>query len=64
MTKSERSGEAFEVYGRGELQLGILIENMRREGFELQVSPPEVRSDSDPPSFFMSAGFVVLRDVA
>lgn len=42
VTKSERSGEAFEVYGRGELQLGILIENMRREGFELQVSPPEV----------------------
>ncbi|XP_020216578.1 magnesium transporter MRS2-F isoform X2 [Cajanus cajan] len=28
--------------GRGELQLGILIENMRREGFELSVSPPKV----------------------
>jgi GTP-binding protein len=27
----------FEVFGRGELQLGILVENMRREGFELQV---------------------------
>uniref|UniRef100_A0A6N2LT94 Tr-type G domain-containing protein n=1 Tax=Salix viminalis TaxID=40686 RepID=A0A6N2LT94_SALVM len=35
-------GESFEVQGRGELQLGILIENMRREGFELSVSPPRV----------------------
>jgi len=34
--------EALEVHGRGELQLSILIENMRREGFELSVSPPEV----------------------
>ncbi|XP_058755948.1 uncharacterized protein LOC131629162 isoform X2 [Vicia villosa] len=34
--------EMFEVQGRGELQLGILIENMRREGFELSVSPPKV----------------------
>jgi len=40
--RSEEKGEAFEVYGRGELQLGILIENMRREGFELAVSPPQV----------------------
>ena len=37
-----RGGEQFEVQGRGELQLGVLIENMRREGFELSVSPPEV----------------------
>ena len=34
--------EAIDVQGRGELQLGILIETMRREGFELTVSPPEV----------------------
>ncbi|KAK1302253.1 hypothetical protein QJS10_CPB12g01048 [Acorus calamus] len=34
--------DSFEVQGRGELQLGILIENMRREGFELSVSPPRV----------------------
>ncbi|KAF3774250.1 GTP-binding TypA/BipA-like protein [Nymphaea thermarum] len=34
--------ETYEVQGRGELQLGILIENMRREGFELSVSPPRV----------------------
>ncbi|SDW87652.1 translational GTPase TypA [Paenibacillus sp. CF384] len=36
------SPDAFVVSGRGELHLGILIENMRREGFELQVSKPEV----------------------
>jgi GTP-binding protein len=35
--------EAYKVYGRGELQLAILIEQMRREGFELAVSKPEVR---------------------
>ena len=34
--------ESFEVSGRGELQLGILIETMRREGFELSVSRPRV----------------------
>lgn len=34
--------ESFIVSGRGELHLSILIENMRREGFELQVSKPEV----------------------
>ncbi len=34
--------ESFTVSGRGELHLSILIENMRREGFELQVSKPEV----------------------
>ena len=32
----------MEVAGRGELQLGILIETMRREGFELSVSRPKV----------------------
>jgi GTP-binding protein len=36
------SGETFEVRGRGELQLAVLIEQMRREGFELTVSRPEV----------------------
>ncbi len=35
-------GDAFEVAGRGELQMGVLIENMRREGFELSVSRPRV----------------------
>ncbi len=36
------TGEAFVVSGRGELHLAILIETMRREGFELQVSRPQV----------------------
>ena len=36
------SGDAFVVSGRGELQMGVLIENMRREGFELSISRPRV----------------------
>ncbi len=36
------SGDSFEVAGRGELQMGVLIENMRREGFELSISRPQV----------------------
>jgi GTP-binding protein len=36
------SGDTFEVRGRGELQLAVLIEQMRREGFELTASRPEV----------------------
>ena len=41
--KVEQSGnESWTVSGRGELHLSILIENMRREGYELQVSKPEV----------------------
>lgn len=36
------SPESFKVSGRGQLHLGVLIETMRREGFELQVSAPEV----------------------
>lgn len=38
----ENDGESFVVSGRGELHLSILIENMRREGFELQVSKPAI----------------------
>lgn len=34
--------EVFKVSGRGQLHLGVLVENMRREGFELQVSAPQV----------------------
>jgi GTP-binding protein len=40
--QAEGSGDAFLVSGRGELHLGVLIETMRREGFELQVSQPQV----------------------
>jgi GTP-binding protein len=42
VTASETETDAFEVAGRGELQLGILIETMRREGFELTVGRPRV----------------------
>lgn len=36
------NADSFKVSGRGQLHLGVLIENMRREGFEIQVSAPEV----------------------
>ena len=47
--KETSSKDALEVGGRGELQLGVLIENMRREGFELSVSRPRVlfKRDAD-----------------
>jgi len=38
----KKSAEKFVVYGRGELHIAILLENMRREGYELQVSRPKV----------------------
>jgi GTP-binding protein len=34
--------EAYKVYGRGELHISVLLENMRREGYEIQVSQPQV----------------------
>ena len=40
-------GDAYEVAGRGELQLGVLIETMRREGFELSISRPRVLFKTD-----------------
>src|SRR5438477_340984 len=47
--KVHETGEAaFEVAGRGELQLGVLIETMRREGFELSISRPRVLFTADP----------------
>lgn len=36
------AGDHFKVYGRGELHIAILLENMRRKGFEIQVSQPQV----------------------
>ena len=44
------TADAFEVAGRGELQLGVLIETMRREGFELSISRPRVLTREDPES--------------
>jgi len=43
----ETSESAYEVAGRGELQLGVLIETMRREGFELSISRPRVLYQKD-----------------
>jgi GTP-binding protein len=40
--RETENADAFEVAGRGELQLGVLIETMRREGFELSISRPRV----------------------
>jgi GTP-binding protein len=42
--------DAVEVSGRGELQLGVLIETMRREGYELSISRPRVLFKTDPAS--------------
>jgi GTP-binding protein len=47
--KVRETGEGtYEVAGRGELQLGVLIETMRREGFELSISRPRVLFQTDP----------------
>jgi GTP-binding protein len=46
ITESAES-EAFEVAGRGELQLGVLIETMRREGFELSIGRPRVLTQTN-----------------
>lgn len=45
--RSSSHSEAVDVQGRGELQIGILIETMRREGFEMTVSPPLVLTKSE-----------------
>ena len=42
VTELEDSSDSFNVAGRGEMHLSILIETMRREGYEFQVSPPRV----------------------
>jgi GTP-binding protein len=46
--RDAEGGDALEVSGRGELQLGVLIETMRREGFELSISRPKVLLQTDP----------------
>jgi len=47
VTERGDSKDSFEVGGRGELQLGVLIETMRREGFEVSVSRPRVLFEKD-----------------
>jgi GTP-binding protein len=46
--KPSEEADAFEVAGRGELQLGVLIEQMRREGFELTIGRPRVLTRDNP----------------
>ncbi|NDF12183.1 MAG: translational GTPase TypA [Proteobacteria bacterium] len=55
--------DAFEVGGRGELQLGVLIENMRREGFELSVSRPRVLTKKDEAGNILEPAEEVQVDV-
>jgi len=46
--KETNDKDAFEVSGRGELQLGVLVETMRREGFEMTIGRPKVLYRQDP----------------
>ncbi|MCS6890424.1 MAG: translational GTPase TypA, partial [Rhodovarius sp.] len=46
--RESEEADAFEVAGRGELQLGVLIETMRREGFELTIGRPRVLMRDNP----------------
>ena len=46
--RQSETKDAFEVAGRGELQLGVLIETMRREGYEFAVARPRVLLKTDP----------------
>ncbi len=62
VTESE-GRDAFELAGRGELQLGVLIETMRREGFELSVSRPRVLLKKDENGALMEPYEEVICDV-
>ena len=46
--RNTKDGESVEVFGRGLLHLTVLIENMRREGFEMMVGPPKVLYQEGP----------------
>lgn len=46
--KSATDSDKTTVFARGELQLGILVEQMRREGFEMMLSPPRILTTKDP----------------
>lgn len=55
--------DAFELQGRGELQIGVLIENMRREGFELSISRPRVVLQKDESGNTLEPTEEVIIDV-
>ena len=62
VTRSENK-DSFEVGGRGELQLGVLIETMRREGFEMSVSRPRVLFKKDDDGRLLEPMEEVIVDV-
>ena len=57
------TSESFKVLGRGEMHLSILIETMRREGYEFQVSPPKVLLKSDASGITEEPYELVIVDV-
>jgi len=57
------SSEAFKVSGRGELHLSILIETMRRQGYEFQVSKPEVINKLSPDGKILEPMELLIVDV-
>lgn len=61
--KRSEGNDSFEVAGRGELQLGILIETMRREGFELSISRPKVLMHKDENGKLLEPMEEVFADV-
>lgn len=62
-TPNETGHNHYEVYGRGEMQLGIIIETMRREGIEFCVSPPRVLMKEDEDGNLMEPVEEVVIDV-
>jgi GTP-binding protein len=61
--KVEEFADQFKVSGRGELQLAILIETMRREGYEFQVSRPEVITKADENGNLLEPIELVVIDI-
>ena len=63
VTDVEGSTDSFNVAGRGEMSLSILIETMRREGYEFQVSPPRVLMQRDEKGNLMDPMEELVADV-
>ena len=63
VTDVEGSTDSFNVAGRGEMSLSILIETMRREGYEFQVSPPRVLRQRDEKGNLMEPMEELVADV-
>ena len=63
VTDVENSTDSFNVAGRGEMSLSILIETMRREGYEFQVSPPRVLMTRDEKGTLMEPMEELVADV-